>query len=169
MIPSADHIISHLIRVGRIAGHDSDRRALYQATQDALGDLLGHGLFTLLTVLPGGEEVQRFWSSNEAAYPLTGRKQIGSTPWGEKVLRRHEHFVGRDAAAIRWAFADHELIGSLGLGSVINIPVLAQGRILGTLNLLNSEGWYDEQMAEVAKVFAAPLVHAFAQEIALVG
>lgn len=167
MKPSAERVVEQLSLVSQAAGTGPDRHALYQAIQEALGDLIGHKLFTLLVVLPGGEEVQRFWSSDETSYPLTGRKQIGSTPWGELVLRNHEHFVGRDAAAIRWAFADHELIASLGLASVINIPILAQGRIFGTMNLLHAENWYEDTMADVAKLFAPPLALAFMEEAAL--
>jgi GAF domain-containing protein len=167
MKTSVDRIVAQLSIVAQAAAEGRDRGALYQATQDALGELVGHKLFTLLIVLPCGEEVQRVWSSDERSYPLTGRKQIGSTPWGELVLRNQRHFVGPDATAIRWAFADHELISSLGLASVINIPVRAQGRILGTMNLLDAENRYDESMAYIPGLFAPLLALAFTEEAAL--
>ena len=51
-------------------------------------------------------------------------------------------------------FFDHALIASLGWGSVLNLPVVWDGRTLGTINLLHEEGWYDEADAGVGLLFA---------------
>lgn len=160
--PSA--ILSAEDEVAAALAEGADRFAVYRAVEAALGGLVGHRLFTLLVVLPGGEEVERFFSSDEKAYPLTGRKRIGSTPWGERVLKGRECYLGRDAAGIRWAFADHELIASLGLASVVNVPIVQHGTTLGTMNLLDAEGHYDEGSVPVALRFAPYLVPAFLAE-----
>jgi len=76
---------------------------------------------------------------------------MGPTPWGDLVLTRKQTFLGRDKEAIRWAFPDHELIESLGLGCVINVSVQEGGEILGTLNVLDQAGAYtsEDQVATV--------------------
>ena len=128
---------------------------LYRALEAETKRLVGHGLFTLLYV--DGQEVARVYSSNPAAYPVFGRKPMGPTPWGKHVLEGQKPYLGTDAAAIRWAFFDHELIASLGLGSVINIPIVHDGATIGTMNLLDAEHHYTQ--AHVAPVAAlAPLL-----------
>jgi hypothetical protein len=44
--------------------------------------LVGHKLFTLLVVVEGDAEVERIYSSNAVAYPLTGRKPMRSNALG---------------------------------------------------------------------------------------
>jgi GAF domain-containing protein len=119
---------------------------------------LGHRLFTLMRLFPGGDEVERVYSSRPDAYPVGGRKANRGTPWGAVVLERGEIYIGRTADDIRWAFADHPLILSLGLESVMNVPVSFGGRRLGTMNLLHQAGWYDEADIPTGRVLASLLV-----------
>jgi hypothetical protein len=133
--------------------------ALYHALGRTLADDIGYGLFTLL--YRDGSEVARVYSSNEAAYPVFGRKHMGETPWGQKVIDRQEPFLGRGPDDIVWAFFDHELIFSLGLGAVINIPVVYNGDTIGTMNLLDRSGAYTEAHLYRAAAYAPLLIPAF--------
>jgi hypothetical protein len=117
--------------------------------------LVGHQLFTLLYA--DGDEVARVYSNRPAEYAVSGRKPMGRTPWGDLVLNRCKPYLGLDKQGIRWAFFDHALIESMGLGSVINIPVVYDGTCLGTMNLLDAEHHYrPEHVAPVAAL--APLL-----------
>ena len=132
--------VEHLNRVvsvlkGKHAPHDA-----CAAVDAAVKAVVGHRLFTVLYVAPGGEEVARVYSSDPSAYPLRGRKRMGPTPWGEHVIRRGQAYVGNNDDDIRWAFPDHQLIRSLGLGSVLNIAVAHGGEVVGTLNILDRAG-----------------------------
>jgi hypothetical protein len=51
-------------------------------------------------------------------------------------------------------FFDHALIASLGCASVLNLPVKHDGRILGTINLLHEEAWYEEGDVPIGLGFA---------------
>ena len=53
-----------------------------------------------------------------------------------------EMFSIRVKFASSKVFFDHALIASLGLGSVINWPIILHKKILGTVNLLAEEGAY---------------------------
>jgi hypothetical protein len=70
------------------------------------------------------------------------------------VLTRQQPYLGRTPADVQSVFFDHALIASLGCGSVLNVPVVWDGRTLGTINLLHEEGWYDDGDAGVGLLFA---------------
>jgi GAF domain-containing protein len=106
-------------------------------------------------------EVERIYSSNPRAYPVGGRKQKQGTPWGEQVLDRGEVFIARDRAELRAAFADHELIFSLGIGSIMNVPVMLHGRCRGIVNLSHDAGRYGEGDVAPARVLAGLLAPVF--------
>ena len=110
---------------------------LFAALEGITGRLVGHRLFTLLAVTDGGRRVQRVYSSNPSAYPVGGAKEMGPTPWGELVIRGQQPYLGRDAHDIRWAFPDHALISSLGLASVVNLPVVYDGTTIGVTAMLH--------------------------------
>ncbi len=114
--------------------------ATFKAFDSLTKQLVGHQLCTLLYV--DGDEVARIYSNRPAEYPVAGRKPMGKTPWGDLVLKRREPYLGPDKAGIRWAFFDYELIESMGLGSVINIPIVYDGVCLGAVNLLDAEHHY---------------------------
>jgi hypothetical protein len=101
----------------------------------------GWKLFTAMRYLPSGE-VERVHTSNQDAYPLSGRKPRRDTPWSRQVLVRGEPYFASDAAGIRFAFEDAEKILALGLGAVMNVPVKEGERVLGTLNFLREAGGY---------------------------
>ncbi len=138
---------------------------VYRAVEQVLAAPLGFGLLTMLVVTPDAQEVERVYSSNCKAYPLAGRKRMGPTPWGDLVLRQRQPFLGLDAEAIRWAFPDHSLISGLGLTSAINVPVVALGRLLGTINVLDAGGRYDAQAVKTLQSVAPILVAPFLREL----
>jgi GAF domain-containing protein len=132
---------------------------LFAAVADAMQRLIGHKLFTLLYV--DGAEVARIYSNRPKEYPVSGRKPMGPTPWGDLVLKRKQPYLGRDVAGIRWAFFDHALIESMGLGSVINLPVIYDDACIGTINLLDAEHHYREEHVGLVAPFAPLLIPAF--------
>jgi GAF domain-containing protein len=138
---------------------------VYRAVDKVLAKRIGFGLLTMLIRTPEGQEVSRVYSTNAAAYPLAGRKRMGPTPWGELVLERQQCYLTHDAQGICWAFPDHELIASLGLASAINVPLVAMGQVLGTINLLDVAGRYTEQDVAVVRTVAPYLVMPFLREL----
>jgi GAF domain len=145
--------------LSRVLAEPGQPLTMFRAFEAATARLVGHELFTLLHV--DGEEVARVHSSRPAEYPVSGRKRMGPTPWGEHVLKGRKSFLGRDKAAIRWAFFDHALIESMGLGATINVPVLYDGAAIGTINLLAPEHFYREEHVAPVERLAPLLVPAF--------
>lgn len=153
--------VARLARLAEAAAAASTPQTVFAAADAAMKELIGHRLFTLLFVVPGGAEVERIYSSDPVAYPLTGRKPMGPTPWGEHVIVGCRAWLGRDMEAIRWAFFDHALIASLGCGTCINVPVCALGEVVGTMNILDREHAFDERHVALAQAAAPALAPAF--------
>ncbi len=151
--------IEILARLARDTAEAATPQAAFLAAEDAVRALTGLRLFTILFVTRDGQEVERVHTSDPAAYPLSGRKRMGPTPWGAQVLVARQPWHGGDAQAIRWAFPDHELIARLGCASCINIPVVSLRRIIGTLNVLDGPG--------VLRADQIPAIQAVAPAIAL--
>jgi GAF domain-containing protein len=63
---------------------------------------------------------------------------------------------------VRQAFSDHELILSLGIGSIMNVPIASAGRRVGVMNVSHGAGWFTAEDAETARAIAALLGPALA-------
>lgn len=149
--PSESDRLAGLTACAAAMGQPGQPGAGFDAVEAALGRLIGHKLFTLMIL----DEAERVYSNQPEAYPVLGRKALGAmTDWGRHVLEGRQPYLGRTAADIRWAFFDHALIASLGCGSVINLLVLHDNRLLGTVNMLHEEGYYRERDLEIGAPFA---------------
>lgn len=118
------------------AAREAEPLALLRAIDAVAREATAHGLLTAMRFDAAAMTVQRIWSSAPGAYPVGGAKPKRDTEWGRQVLLERRVFVGEGAAAIRAHFGDHAVILGLGLRSIVNVPVVARGACLGTLNLL---------------------------------
>jgi hypothetical protein len=135
--------------------------ALFAALDAATRETIGHKLFTLMIFHAEAGETERIYTNQPGPYPVGGRKQFADTPWARRLLHDGRPYVGRTAADIREVFFDHALILSLGCASVLNVPVVWRGRVLGTMNLLHEERWYDDADVPFGLVFSPALVPAY--------
>ena len=144
----------HLAAVIAAHGETNQPTATFAAIDAALAATTGHILFTILIHHPGLKQSERFYSNMPDAYSVGGRKPVTDTVWMQRVIGAGEPYIGRTRADIAEVFYDHELIGSLGCESVLNLPVRWQGQTLGTLNLLHRAGWYGESDVAMTRLFA---------------
>ena len=138
-----------------------------RALQKLSGETIGHRLFTVMRFDSDRSEVQRVHTSLPAVYPAGGRKKKKDTAWADHVLTDLQVFRGSTPADIVSAFDDHQTILGLGLGSVLNIPVVFNGRCVGTINLLHQAGWYepeDEPIGRLLGTFLIPVLFKGAPE-----
>ncbi|WP_019997308.1 GAF domain-containing protein [Aureimonas ureilytica] len=126
---------------------------------------VGYILLTLLVV--DGAEVVRLYTSDPASYPVSGRKPMTDTPWGDHVIKQGRSFLARDREGLRWAFYDHATIEALGGGSQINVPIVYDGRCIGTVNLTHREHVYGPEHLAAVEELAPLLIPAFLQAAAL--
>jgi GAF domain-containing protein len=128
----------------------------FRELERQLSEVIGFRLFTVLQV--DFPEVVRLYSSNHEAYPVTGRKLMGPTPWGAHVIIEGQPWLGYNSADLNWAFPDHALIRSLGCGSCLSIPVRENDQTLGTLNILDAEGRYSQDDLICANAYATSAI-----------
>lgn len=158
--PATDPV-PHLAAVARAIAEETTPQAAFAALDRGLAATLGHKLITVLLHHATSGESERFYTSQPKAYPVGGRKPLNPTFWTEQVLRGRRPYLGRTAADIKAVFFDHELIASLGCQSVINLPVVDGREILGTVNVLHEQNWYDEGDFVLGSVFAGLVVPAY--------
>jgi GAF domain-containing protein len=124
---------------------------LYQACA-----ALGTRLFTITTQDEAAGVARRAFSSDPLAYPVSGTKPLTKDGWYDYCIGGQQTFVANTTPEFAKYFFDHALISSLGLGSCINVPVVNQGRVLGTVNLLAEEHHFTaERLAAYHALMAA--------------
>ena len=144
----------------RLATAQSEReigRALHRLAEDTVGVRL----FTLTADNPKKGYVRRVYSSDETAYPVLGTKPIVFDDTYRKMTEERFVYVANSVAAMEADFPDLDLIVSLGCGSVVNIPVVAGGEMLGSINLLHEEGWYTPERVAAANALVVPAIACF--------
>nr|WP_321507546.1 GAF domain-containing protein [uncultured Celeribacter sp.] len=148
---------------------DAFSKALTDAqAYDALCTLtkatVGAKLFTVMTADMDAMMACRVYTDDAENYPTTGTKPIEMNRWFEQVHGRHETFVSNTLADIDTVFPDAELIGKLGCGSVINLPVILGGKMVATVNILHEEGYYTpERVAQAHEVLRLPAMAVLAR------
>ena len=150
--------IADLAELYEGASGAKDAATLYRLVDAVVQKRIGYQLFTIMRIYEGGQEVERVYSSNEKAYPILGRKTKKGTHWGDKVLGRGQIHIARDKEEVKKVFEDYELIWSLGVGSIMNVPVSFRGRQLGTMNVSGTENQFGEADIRAARAIAAYLV-----------
>ena len=129
------------------AGAAKSPPALFAAIHQIAARRVGAGLVTAMRHDEAASTVERIYSSNEAAYPVGGRKVKKESDWSRHVLVEHRVLVSAGDDAIRKHYNDHAIIFGLGLHSCVNVPLVSNGKCVGTLNVLRPQAeWCDEQV-----------------------
>ena len=111
--------------------------AAWRDLDDRAAATAGHRLFTATVVDTLAGLVRRSYSNMPADYPTSGTKPLkGNTgDWYETVMVQRRTFVANTIEDIAKVFPDHALIASLGCGSVVNLPIVLEDRLVATINL----------------------------------
>ena len=141
-----------------VTAEAGDAGAAFRAVEALVQKAIGFRLFTIMRLHAGTQEVERLYSSLPDAYPVSGRKPKQGTPWGAQVLDRGEIFIANSPDEVRAAFADYELIFSLGIGAIMNVPVRFRGASLGTMNVCAAAGHFIDADRAPGKLLASLLV-----------
>jgi len=130
------------------AGSAKSPGALFAAIAKVAKRRVGAGLVTAMRHDEAASTVERLYSSNEQAYPIGGRKVKQESDWSRHVLVECRVLVSAGDDAIRKHYNDHAIIFGLGLHSCVNVPLVSNGKCLGTLNVLTSrQEWSDDEVA----------------------
>lgn len=103
--------------------------------------------------------VRRLWSNHPDLYPVGGSKDLAGDEWSQTVIQSRQAMICHTLEDIERIFPDHGLIASLGCGAGLNLPVVLQDEVLGTVNLFNVSKWFTPARVERAQALLA-LVYA---------
>lgn len=118
----------------------------------------GGRLFTVTVQDNAAGLARRAYSSHPADYPLSVPKPVQDDGWSRQVLGEGRAFVANTTAEFAPWFFDHARINALGCHSAANFPVIAGGEVLGTVNILDVEGYFTaERVAALEALIAARL------------
>ena len=134
---------------------DQTKKAM-AALEELTRKLVGAKLFTIMTADTAGKSSERVYSSLPDVYPVSGTKPYNETRWSEITLNRKQTFVANTIEDIATVFDDHDVIQSLGLGSVINVPIILDGLVVGTVNCLHEAGFYTPERVAAAEAIKLP-------------
>jgi GAF domain-containing protein len=126
----------------------------WQELDRGLQDVFGHKLFTVLAYDASSGLLGRVYSTQQQINPVGGRKRVTRSAWTKQVLEDGRIFRGATREDIKSVFSDYKVLWSIGCESVLNIPIRKQGIVMGSLNLLDGAGHYDEARIELAYIFA---------------
>jgi GAF domain-containing protein len=113
--------------------------SLFQAIERIAAARMRTSIFSASTCFPDTLELERIYSSRPDAYPVGERKSKRQTNWAQYVLKDRRVFVGEGPLEMAAAFDDQERMASLGIRSIINVPVVARDKLLGVLAFARSE------------------------------
>ena len=116
--------------------------ATFKSLEALVHETVGVKLFTLMEVDHKRGVARRNYSNMPEAYAVSGEKPIQDNLWTAHVHGRHEIFVANSIKDISKVFPDHALIKSLGCESCMNIPIVVNGLLIGTLNCLHEAGHF---------------------------
>ena len=143
------------------AGAAKSPAALFAAIAGVAQRRVGGGLVTAMRHDEAASTVERIYSSNEQAYPVGGRKVKQESDWSRHVLVECRVLVSAGDDAIRKHYNDHAIIFGLGLHSCVNVPLVRDGKCIGTLNVLRPQAeWSEDQIALVRALGIAAIAGA---------
>jgi hypothetical protein len=131
---------------------------VYREIERISQECVGWRLLTILRYVEADGAVERLYSSDEKAYPVGGRKPLDKIATSHAAMEKGEVFLAATREEVGRAFFDHELIFSLGIGSILNAPIRHGGCRLGTLNLCGEEGAYGSAEVASARILAGLIV-----------
>lgn len=139
----------------------ADQGEVFDALYQLSATLMPVRLWTVMTVNLEAGIARRAYSNMPDAYPPSGTKPVTRNAWFDAVHGRHETFVANTLPEIAEVFPDHAQIGSLGCGSVMNLPIFDNGVLQATVNLLDVEGHFTaERVRRYQDILKAPALEA---------
>lgn len=155
--------ITDLAAITSLTAEAADAKEVFAAIEALADRVIGHKLFTIMALNTEKMQVRRLYSSNPDAYPVGGWKEKRDTEWGRQVLEEGRPYIGYSADDIRTVFDDSDLILSLELESVLNMPVRLFGQTIGTMNLLHRADYFQSSDVDTGALLAGHLVGALSR------
>ncbi len=130
---------------------DNQPEATFEALERLVDETIGVKLFTLMEIDRERNVARRNYTNMPEAYPVSGEKPRVQNPWSDLVEGRQKTFIANTIDEIADVFPDYELIQSLGCESCLNLPIVVNNEVIGTLNCLHKAGHYTPERITAAE------------------
>lgn len=110
--------------------------------------------------LPGMRS-RRVWTDDPAAYPTGNFKRLDRNRYFGTVIEGKKPFHSTTIEEIATVFFDWEKIRDLGFESNMNLPAIAGGEVIGTINLLHRKGHFTPERVRAAMAWQPVATLAF--------
>lgn len=104
---------------------------------------------------------RRVWTDDHDAYPIGNFKRIRLDRYYQTVIEGKRPFSSTTIEEVASVFFDHEKIRSLGFESGMNLPAVADGEVIGTINLLHRQGHFTPERVAMAMTWQPIATMAF--------
>ena len=135
-LPEPDTVLNadERSRLAAALGSAEPRHAVLGVVDEIARDRMAVSTFSATTCRQEALELERIFSSRPDVYPIGVKKSKAGTSWAEHVMRQRKVFVGEGALEMAAAFDDQERMASLGIRSIINVPIVVDDRCVAVLN-----------------------------------
>lgn len=134
---------------------------VFSYLRDGLNRDVGCGLMTASVYDIANMRSRRVFSENSQAYPVGNFKRIDRNLYFDRVVVGKQHFSSTTIEEIAEVFFDWEKIRDLGFESNLNIPAVANGAVIGSVNLLDKKGHFTSERVEKALRWQPAITLAF--------
>lgn len=93
---------------------------------------------------------RRVWTDDAVAYPTGNFKRLDRNRYFDTVIEGRRPFASTTIEEIATVFFDWQKIRALGFESNMNLPAIAGGEVIGTVNLLHRKGHYTADRVSAA-------------------
>jgi hypothetical protein len=126
-------------------------QALFGLLAERLGESVGYELLTLLTADEGGSRLMRPYSSRPDQFPCGAADPIEDSRWFRRLFIDQEPVIANDAASIRDWLPAFATAGTLGYGSLLNLPIVVTGKVVGLINVMGGSNHFDDRRVEATR------------------
>ena len=136
-------------------------QSLFQAIERISVSRMRVSIFSASRCFLETMELERIYSSRPDVYPVGARKSKQQTSWAQYVLKNRQVFVGEGPLEMAAAFDDQERMATLGIRSIINVPVVIREQSMGVLNFARCEARVTAEEIAVGRLLGIAATVAF--------
>lgn len=139
-----------MARVESVLAQPGSAVALFAYVREGLLRDVGCGLMTASIYDLDAMRSRRVFTDNASAYAVGNFKRLDRNLYYDTVIAAAQPFSTTRIEQIAEVFFDWEHIQALGFGSNLNLPAIANGKVIGTINLLEKTGHYTPDRVAIA-------------------
>jgi hypothetical protein len=125
--------------------------ALFELLSARLRQSVGYELLTLLAPNDSGIRLIRPYSSKPDQFPPGEADLVEGTRWFRELFVEKRPVVANDEASIRQWLPDFNDAAALGYCSLINLPIIVGGSVVGLINMMGNRRHFDKRRIEATR------------------